>query len=290
MQPQWAMPSEMLGMSNIYHNFMSWFRPEFASKLGHRSAGSLVFNVIASLLIVIAFVRHILTSRSLDKSFWLAAPAFVLAIFLWSYFHMKGEKNYLYMKSYTLFLPFLFTAFYAIPLSSPRRFQHLHKGVRYALSVAIIIVGLSYVHEYSATGTYVTNDMFELYAYSQETDLSNVVFLPKDKVAGESDVDHRRQAWQQRMLETEILPLFPVNMVDQSMPPEQNFNKHLQKRVYLILRKSDLPCWPCTAQRNAQRLVWQNHTFVIIDTGRVLRDAFPNGTSEPHLNVFWETI
>ncbi len=286
-QPQWALPSEILGLSNIYHNFMSWFRPDFSPKLGHRSAGSLVFNLIASGLIVVAFVRHIFVSRSLDKPFWLTAPVFVLVILFTT--QLSGRHNFMYMKSYVLFLPFLFTGFYGSPPFS-RRFQALYKGAKYAISIGIIVVGLSYVHEYSISSTYVTNDMFELYTYSHRTDLSNVVFITRGPVGLPP-----KQRWQQFMLDLTICPLFAANILDQWVVlnpdyQEQRFNRHFKNHVYLLLRKSDLPSWPYTEQKTVQRIIWQNHTFVIMDTGRLFQDAFSNESSEPNLKIFWETV
>jgi hypothetical protein len=292
-QPHWALPSEIVGFSDIYRNFLGWYGPDFVPKLISRTWTVFVFNLSLSIAIVGFFFTQIFRRKGIDRSFWLAAPVFVLLTFLTCFF--EGHHNYPYMKSYTLFMPLLFCAFYDgfhhTGMTGSALLSRLLSCSKYIVILMIVLVGLFHVQEYSRTSSVVNEDMYELQELFRKVDLSNKVFLPRDKLIGATSPDQRHQIWQQWLLEMMILPLFPVSKIDEQRLQDQNFQPHLSKEVYLILKKQDLPCYPCTAQKNVGHIVWENGTFLIVATGKTLREGFSsNSGGKIDLKVFWSVI
>jgi len=177
MQPHWALPHEVLGITNIYsdtgaHN---------GGQLLPRSIFNYFISIILSALIAIPLIHNFIKNYSKINPIFYTSYIIVaiIAIFV---FIKSRENNYMYMKYYVFMLPililFLWTSLnYSINQNSI--FKKKHKNLIYSIVTFIIFVnGILYVAKYSYYSTYIDDDRITLYLENKNKNFENVIIYP----------------------------------------------------------------------------------------------------------------
>ena len=257
-QPHWAMPSEVLGFSDIYHN------PGY--QLIARSPTEHILNIGLSLLIFISFLLYFWRARDRNKSFYLASTLIILTIFVKTFF-ISPTINYQYYKSYTFLMPWIYFLFFAsmehsyYSICSNKHLRcfitsHIFSIVIVTLCVFSFATGLRYVEKYRFESEYVTKDMMDLRVLSSKIDINNYVV-----VTGKS-----------RIAEYMLTPLFSFNWANQSQ--DKYLLLSLSKKVLILLNKNDIRCPQCFIADNSKDILYENGSYIFINSGQPLSDFF----------------
>lgn len=253
-QPRWAFPSEILGVFNIYS--------ETVIILVGRTDLELLLNVIATGLILIFAIVYLTKGRDLDKPFWLSAPVFILLIFTKNRY-IENIHNYQYMKAYTIFLPvifaFVFTAITFSLKAESKFLRNLIRLIRFVFIFLIMVNGISYINKYTKERGYVTRDMFDLADSKDKLNLNSYVLIT-----------HKL-----RMDEFMLTPLIPMNWVNLNFAGIfPNVKTHLDKTVAILINKKDVKRGDCIVESYPENIMFENPSFIIIDTKRLLRESY----------------
>jgi len=98
-QPHWALPAEILGISNMYFRHFVTFEVE-------RKVGQEFWVFLMSFILVPLAILLFSRMSKLRSLFTLAAILFILVVLIKTMF-VEGIHSYQYMKAYTFFLPVL---------------------------------------------------------------------------------------------------------------------------------------------------------------------------------------
>ena len=209
-QPQWATPPDIMGWINIYAHGSGTI-------LLHRNIVELVVACLGSILILLAIGYYIRKKKS-DGVLWLAAPLFVLLVFIKCV--NDRTNNYQYYKSYTEFIPIIFLfAFMAIYyLTKIVKLKYFVYGFIAVAVLATSYNGISYIKTYYNQSIYFTQEMFSLQKNSTVLD-GYVLMTP--------DITPYYYQWEQ------LAGVTKVNWYDYVF--EQQNNVHLIDEPYLNL-------------------------------------------------------
>lgn len=259
-QPKWAFPSEALGVFNIY--------TETAIMPVGRTELELLLNIIASGLILVFVIVYLMKGKDLDRPFWLSAPVFILLIFIKNRY-IEKIHNYQYMKAYTIFLPVIFAfVFASVSFSLKVESKFIRNLIRLICGVFIFFVianGVSYIYKYTKERGYITGDMFELANSKEKLNLNSYVF-----------VTHKL-----RMDEFMLTPLIPMNWINLNFSgTTPNVKAYLDKTVAILIKKKDVKCSNCIVDKYTNNIVYENPSFIIIDTKRLLRESYDEKTDK----------
>lgn len=283
-QPHWALPSEIIGLSNIYQNYQSWTDNFLGIKEIPRSPFELTVNIIASIMISLALAINYLKNKKIDKSFWLFP--FVIVLIIYFRLSSQHQHNYSYMKMYTILLPFIF-AFCLSSLNQIYRrtkillLKNIVNSITYLFLFIIIFTGSAYLSEYKNTEKYITKDMFQLYDYYKNHQLDDSILLPKER--GKYQLNRMAD----RLDEGMLIPLLPINTIDQWVLSGVHINNdNASKKVLLLVDKKDFACPLVNLNQNTETL-YENNSYLILDTKEQLQDALVGKEDKINLNVYW---
>ena len=270
-QPHWAMPSEILGFSDIY------LTPGY--QLIDRSIISTFLNISLSAFIGIFVIRYLLGSKDKNKSFYLAAILICFAIFIKTKF-LTPMHNYQFYKSYTLMIPWIYFMLYtslaffyensSIYSSSQKKLKlSLLNLVTVLLFFLAITTSLRYIENFYSGSDFVTKDMMNLRRLNSKINVNNYVVITGEK----------------RISEYMLVPLFQFNWANQANG--KYLGRDLTKEVIVLLNKNDLTCSSCLVAENLGSIVYENNSFVLINTKQLLTDFLVGPSSleeKPTLN------
>ncbi|OGW12017.1 MAG: hypothetical protein A2W77_00760 [Nitrospinae bacterium RIFCSPLOWO2_12_39_16] len=268
-QPKWAFPTEILGISDIFAN-----NPKMGTDLQIRSKWDLLLNIILSELILTVVLVYISKAKDVDKSFWLSAPFFISLIFIKNSY-VEHIHNYQYMKAYTIFLPLIFVLVFAslsfCSRSKSRLIEYMVKSARYMMILLIMASGLFYINKYKQERGYVTRDMFDLATLNQKVDINSYALIT-----------HRL-----RMDEYMLAPIIPLNWLNLNFSGNiPNIKPHLNKQVAILLKKEDLKCSVCIVKKYSDFIAYENPSFIIIDTKRLLKESYDEKLDKCDLSYY----
>jgi hypothetical protein len=108
--PRFSLPTEILGFSNIYYDWKSWFgitgNPLHEVKF---SLSKRALNVVSSLLIIYYGFKGIGLMKTEKKI--LILPFFIISFFSYFYYFYYQKSSYIYTKIFTTFIPFFLIPF-----------------------------------------------------------------------------------------------------------------------------------------------------------------------------------
>ena len=248
-QPQWAFPSEILGLVDIYAD-----NTVKGTKQLPRNDWSFVLNSVLSELIIAVILVYIIRGKDVDKSFWLSSPMFVLMVFVKNKY-IEHIHNYQYMKAYTIFLPVLFGLFVrAIHYSTKARSQLLQYVVKtsaVAVLVMISITGVLYIKKYTHERRLVSQDMFALSTFDKEANLNSYAVITNNV----------------GMDEYMLAPIIPLNWLNPNSTRTSPFvGPHLNKKVIYIVNKKYLPHGSSDMRNDNEYVMYENPSYIIYDT------------------------
>lgn len=245
-QPHWASFAEMIGLFDIYQT------PGSSPQV--RDASNAIANTVASVVAMFLILRLMLRERDIDRSFWLAIPALVLAEYVKSHY-IDDILNYPYMKLYTMFVPLLGCLAMAGLYSFTRSQVFVLRLAPFVACMAIVVTGSHYIIRYDDQSGYVTRDMFSLYTFDGKRRFDRFAL-----VTNHADI-------QQYM----FAPLLDMHWADEK-GDQKLMGPDLQRPVAVSVRQGDVPCRQCLARFFAGRIVYEDPTFLVIDTGMILKD------------------
>jgi hypothetical protein len=256
-QPHWASFAEILGLLDMYR--------QTGYKLVDRADINELANVALSVLAVALCVRFIARRRAIDRSFWLAPLAIIAA----AYYKMRvldDIPNYPYMKIYTMLVPLV-----ACIVLSELYWYASSKGrvalwSQYLVTAAIALTGIAYVGQYLGQYHYVTRDMFALYQSGERRFDRFATYIPFHSSSTAGFISRGAPSIGDFML----TPLVSLNWVNEA--DEKFVAPYLDRPVAVLLQNSDLTCRDCFTKKFADRIAYQNDSYVLFDSGKKLKD------------------
>lgn len=240
-QPHWASFSEIVGLLDMYQV------PGYS--LQPRPPENVSLNVGISIIAMFAIVRFMLHNREVDRSFWLAAPALVLAEYFKSRY-FDGILNYPFTKVCTMLIPLLVVLLLAAIYRFTRE-QHFALGLgAAATSLTMIGTGLFYISHYTEQRQYVTADMFALYTPDGTRRFDRFALLTNHQ-------DIRQYMY---------APLVSMHWLDES-GVQKYFRADFERSLVTVLRQDDMSCRQCVDSYFAGHIVYEDATTLMIDTG-----------------------
>lgn len=269
-QPKWASIPEMLGIFNIY----TQESVKFPYMLLLRSNIDLLINIVLSIFIVIFIFIAIRKNKTIDKSFWLAAPTVILLIYLKTR-SLDHVHNYQYMKTYTIFLPLLFVLSFAaiefVSNLSDKTKKKVINSIKYLFIAAVIFSGLSYIKQYDTEAGYVTKDMYALNTLSKKVDLNSyAIYVEKSGLTA--------------IKEHMLISLIPFNWLNYS--DNQFVKPSLSKHVLIIIDTSKLVDPKTFINKNAHNIIYRNSSYIFIDTKLSLSKGYDHKTHKVNFKYF----
>jgi len=254
-QPQWALPLDILGYTNIYAIAV----PDF---IGRGWWVALPLG-LASLALLEFTLWKLWRERTRDPAFWLAPMLFVAAIFAKSFF-WDHIHNYNYMKAYTLLLlPLLalhawtFTELCqmtAVRWPTHRWARGLGRGPL-LLPAWIILTGLVYLGGYEHDAITMPAGVRALASQESRRILQDAGIV----IGGSGGIGNQMLGAYAR------LPWLNLAWADPFLPP------HDGKRILFLALKRDLVDPESIARRHAGSIVLENSDVLLIDTGERIR-------------------
>jgi hypothetical protein len=299
-QPNWAMPSEIIGIFDIYG------KGNFFFQIAPRNSFNFIVNCTISVVVILLFIKNIIKSK-IDKPLWIAPAIVILIVYLNSI--LNNRNNYSYMKIYTLLLPFIFVVFYSSFFiyknnSNPSKLLTItNESVKYLSISAIIISGFLYINLYNHTSNIVSKDMFEAVRFIRSKNFQDKVFVFNNRA---NQVN--KTVMENRLFEHIFISSLQINWVDQGFIPQSqnsyksqpilgealtnyvNYTPHLSNNVYLII---DLKSSNFNLDKimNKNNIVFKNDELLIIDTETKLCDSLRDtklGIFD--FNIYWNII
>jgi hypothetical protein len=248
-QPHWAVPSEILGFSDMYKTV--------GYSLIKRSFANLIFNLFLSLFVLVLMIRLFFKESVKGKFFYCAIFILFLFIFL---FH---STNYQYYKLYTFFIPFLSLIFYYALLNFPK-IQNYDKSffvlvklfsrtsIFYVCVFVQILVGLNYIYQYRKESDYISRDMRELAL--QNIQLGDYVIYTNQK----------------SISEYMLTPLLSFNWINES--GFKHTEPYLDKTVLVLVNKKSSKTSDYINKFDPLSVMFENDSYILINSHSKLRD------------------
>lgn len=253
-QPKWAFISEIVGLSCIYV-------PEYYRKgiiyLVERTPTDLILNLIISLMIIGCICFIILRHKEFDKSFWLAIPAFIVLVF-YKTFYIEETHNYQYMKTYTIFAPFLVILLFLSIDFIFSKFQNLKiplNIVKYSMFLIIIMNGLMYIETYNRTGNYVTKNMYNLENLNKSAHFDTYALIVEKNIKTQM-----------------LIPFFDFNWIQGEN--KDYLKPYADKKICLIKNSKKLDCTECYIKENLKNIIYMDSDFIFVNTGKTIKETY----------------
>jgi hypothetical protein len=258
-QPHWANPAEIIGWIDIYT------KPGF--RLDPNIYPCHFLGIILSIPLVVINLHYLFGAKKREWAYWISPVLIVSGIFTLTYF-IHPIHNYSYMKSYTiLFFP-ICTMFYVAlekqlaPKQEGRSvLRKTWLGLAFAAIVASIATGVIYLVRYYATAEKLPAGIAELRQLDRKVDFQNVVVITPHRFDLRGSI-----------LYTSIGMFIPFNWLNCQ---DINFYlvPHRDKQILILSMKSEIPPEKIAAVCRDPRIVFQNESFLLFDTGYKLGDS-----------------
>ena len=257
MQPLWAYPHEILGVSSIYLNAT----PEVAGHLLPRSTINIIYGVVFSALILYSLVVYFWKRRSENNALYITTVMIVMITAGLVYYKSRGN-NYTYMKMYVFFLPVLFITFWSslVTVYEKHLANICSKNLFFIfLAIPIVINGLVYIAHFDNESTLIEREQIALHNETQKINFDNVIMYP---VSIQSN----------RFFYPAILPtpwIIPIYWDEDHWKKKPYFNNFIDDKVYLLFEKETYHLY----LTDSKNIIFQNNKYLIVDSGKTLRSG-----------------
>lgn len=270
MQPLWALPHEILGISNIYLDAT----PDVAGKLLFRSETKLILGLIFSCLILYSALLFFRQKSRAENALYLAS-ILVVALFAFLIYTKSKNNNYTYMKMYVFFLPILFITFWSSLFCFYEK-HVLNKVSRNLfflfLAFPIAINGLVYIFQYKEEAILIDKSKIALHEELKQINFDNVIMYPVSM--------HTLRTMYPAILSTPwMIPEFWNATHWKDKPYYLNVIDH---KVFLFLEKE--PAHLYTIKN--EQVIFQNQNYLIIDSGKTVRDGINSENNSIDFDVY----
>jgi hypothetical protein len=277
-QPLWSLPGEILGFESIYLNTSV----ALIGQLLVRSVADNVLVYVTSCLALFVSIRYLIRVKRPGNAIYIASMAMVIFSAVYVSYRLP-QNNYTYMKMYVFHLPFLFLLFWN-SLTSPGldATKNSARALNYAMMLAfsfIFINGLLYIIQYRQEEMVVEKNRIALHKDLATTDFKNVILYPVFRGQGHliRDILHRNAY-------PAVLPLpwiIPGHWVGKPY-----FEKFRDDKVYLFVEKRPRRVY----HYKQENLVFENPSFLIVDSGMKISDALQTPQGPLNLDVFNDLV
>ncbi len=245
MQPKWALPHEIFGISDIYKTINLTNGGVYIP----RENFDIIFSSIITIIILYLYRNYL--KNNLKKVNSLLVVPHILVFFIFVYVYMKSHNNnYMYMKYYIFMLPYLFLLFW----TSVTNFELANKN-KYKICLILLFLtlhsGFSYIYKYTEQARFVKSNKIEFYEQSKKIDFNNVIIYPT-------------------YIKT-LLNSYPALIKVPFVTPKFEF-KHSKnfssRKVYILAEKyeDNKLIFPNL------KIIFENNSFIILDSGLLLND------------------
>lgn len=282
-QPLWALPHEILGFSNIYLNTSV----DLVGQPQLRTPTTIFSGVLFSLFILYSILVYFRNSRKKENVLYVTGMLMVAVAACFVYYKTP-DNNYTYMKMYVFLLPLLFVLFWGslhtiygkyFSKSMVLNPNWLHLFV----AIPIIASGTIYIIQYTKSSIPIEQSRIELAQEIKQTDFSNVILYPVliHKESPIKDILYRD-------MYPAILPvpwLIPTLWDSAHWKGKPYYKNYLNHKVYLFIEKSKGHSYTPT---NGS-VVFQNQNYLIIDSGRTVKDGVNNDGKSMNFDIYTRT-
>jgi hypothetical protein len=273
-QPYWALPHEILGFISIYLEAM----PDLAGKSLTRSTIMLIVGLAFSCFILYSLLLNFKRKNKEENALYIAGIIFVV-ISACLVYYKNPDNNYLYMKMYVFFLPVLFIIFWSSLIS----FYDKHianvcsKNLFYLfLVIPITINGMVYIFQYKKEATLIENYKVALHDEIKQINFDNVIMYP-------FSIQSNRLMYPAVLQIPWIIPAYWNSNHWKDKPYYKNFIDH---KVYLLIEKEPSHLYDL----QYGKVVFQNQCYLIIDSGKTIRDGIKNNGDAIDFDIYIHSI
>ncbi len=261
-QPVWAMPSEILGLSDIYY--------KVRDMVGHQRAPlSFIYSIVLSSFLVGVLLWWLKVSKNKLKYLFVGVFIFIFTIYFKTQ-HLDKIHSYQYMKAYCFFVPILIIILIDSLSKAGEINVVYHKVLKYLLVVPIIL-GVNSSMGFIGKSLYITTD--ELNLTKAKVDFSEYALFYADQEGG-----IRLHTWAGLI---DYNYIFRENVVFKT----EDFNKKLAVIIDKRYEKRfDLFDKLANSAANKHSTVYYSGTIIIIDTGLKVSDILPFQTEKERYN------
>ncbi|WP_341915034.1 hypothetical protein [Polaromonas sp. YR568] len=257
-QPLWAFPHEILGLASIYLGAT----PDVAGKELTRPMWQFILGIGLSLVAMYLLALYAKHKERKNNALHITA-IFMTAVSAALVFYKSPQNNYTYMKSYVFFLPIVFIAFWTslvIFYDKHLRRWAGHQVLFFSFfSIAIGVTGSVYILQYTNELTLVKKHQIALHKELEYIDFSNVVLYPVG-ISGSP------------VMYAAIIPaiwMMPGGWTAERWKDRPYYQKYLDHKVYIFAEKK----LEKVRSTSIGTLVFENDAYLIIDTGKRVRDG-----------------
>ena len=262
MQPKWALPNEVLGFNNIYH--------DISLTNGGQRIGRIPIDWIYSLgVFYLFFIFYYKTIKQHFKKInSIYAVSHILIGIVGVLVIIKSrQNNYLYMKYYIFLLPYLFLFFWEYIGNfefswKNKKYYLLENKKNILLSVFTILIvssGVSYIVRYSDQANFIPKNQIELYASTKNIDFSQSIIYP--------------------LRYKKYLNAYPAIIKSHFISPafESKHAKNISsKKVYILIEKYKGEKY----FYENKNIIFENSSHIIIDSGLKLKNFINKKTKK----------
>lgn len=268
-QPLWALPSEILGLQNIYiHTPIA-----LAAKSMSRSLMDLVFVYLTSGLVLLSILIYLRKIKSKGNIIFIASISMV-AISACLVAYKSPHNNYTFMKMYIFHLPFLFLIFWG-SLSSFRENFFIKSLVPFSHWLSLLVVipttisGLAYILQYKVESTLIHKERIALHKEIEDVDFKNTIIYA-------SLLDNSRLDY----MYPSIIPVpWLIPPLWRDKPYFHNFVNH---KVYFFVEKR--PKFEYYNERT--KIIFENEWCYIVDSDKTIKDALQSTSLTPMISLW----
>lgn len=260
-QPQWAMPSEILGFLNIY-NLQK--EPLHAFEVHSRSGSLLKIAFILSVLLIMFFVARSRTAIIRSRLYWLL-PVILTAAVWFKQYVVDKSNNYQYMKAYTYTLPILWIAFWHV-LARWSEGNLRRLTAIFALPLWVALVGLHYQASQQPWVTVTSPSLEQLQAFANTHGLA-------DKVILTGNLNSIEELIQDMLIGAYVNMNWANNPLGGSNINWRINKPYLDKEIAYVFYKSRVPCEDCLLKTKQLDKIYSVGDFLVITTKTKLRDG-----------------
>jgi hypothetical protein len=255
-QPLWAMPNEILGLSDIY----SYLTMDKVGKLMERNpvdfvAGSLLLIVVL-FYVIFDLVKDPLRSKVLKFAGMMVIVTSGVLVYLKS-----PGNNYTYMKMYVLFSPVIVISLVGGVIQWSDNIDKI-SGARFTrllvFTSMVIMNGLLYIAQYVRQATVIEKKQMELAEAVKDIDFSSALIIPYN--LGNKSIVY-----------TAIMPALwavPEYWNKKSWGDKPYYRNHYGKKLYLLVEKN------AREERVANSdVIFENGYYLVYDTEKRIRDV-----------------
>ena len=262
MQPKWALPHEIIGFNNIYHDIK-------LTNGGQRIGRMPIDWVYSTLMFYLFFLFYFKTIKKyFNKINSIYGVSHILVAVVGLIVLVKStHNNYLYMKYYIFLLPYIFLFFWEYITTFSFRVKNKNYSLTESkknilmsfIAIYIISSGVSYIYKYSEQAEFIPKKQIELYVETKNIDFTNVIIYP--------------------LRYKKYLNAYPAIIKTHFIAPSFKF-KHAKKisnkKVYVFIEKYNDEKY----FYDNDNVILQNDNYIILDSKKNLKNYMNEKTKK----------